>query len=448
MRWRPAAATLLAMHSTTRHQTLILGGGFGGAYVARLLGKRGATIVSPDSAMLYTPLLPEVAAGGLSPRHAVVPLRMMCPHAELVRGRAVALDERARSVAVETDVGPMELEYERLVLALGAVPRVPPVPGLAEHGLGFKRLSDAIRLRSHVLRQLELAQADRANAERHLTFVFVGAGYAGVEALAELHQLVSDAGRHYPVLHTVPQRWVLVDAGPRVLAEVPTRLSEYTASLLSRRGVDLRLSTTLQSVEPDAVTLADGTRIDTETLVWTAGVAPNPLLADLGLPLDDRGRVVVDSKLRVHDRDDVFAIGDCARVPNEATPERPDPPTCQHALRQARRLSKSLRGRPKPYRYRSLGGGATLGRAKGIASVFGLKLRGVLGAAVIRAYHVHQVPLLSRRLRVLADGAVSLLCRRDIAELGGAEPPRPGIVAHGHSVHSVVLHAGRKPSRA
>jgi NADH dehydrogenase len=416
MRARLGAATFPAM---TRHQTLILGGGFGGAYVARLLGKRGATIVSPDSAMLYTPLLPEVAAGALSPRHAVVPLRMMCPHSELVRGRAVALDEASRSVTVDTEHGPVQLGYERLVLALGAVPRVPPVPGLAEHGIGFKRVGDAIHLRNHILRQLELAQADRANAERHLSFVFVGAGYAGVEALAELHQLVSDASRHYSSLREVPQRWVLVDGGPKVLAEVPDRLSEYTAGLLRRRGVDLRLATTVDSVEADAVTLSDGTRIDTETLVWTAGIAPNPLLADLGLPLDDRGRVVVDSGLRVHDRDDVYAIGDCARVPNEATPDKPDPPTCQHALRQARRLSKTLRGASKPYRFKSLGGGATLGRDKGIASVFGLKFRGLIAAAIIRAYHVYQVPLTSRRLRVLTDGTLAMLFRRDIAELGG-----------------------------
>ena len=213
MRRRSVAATFRHM---TQHQTLILGGGFGGAYVARLLGKRGATIVSPDSAMLYTPLLPEVAAGALSPRHAVVPLRMMCPHSELVRGRAVALDEASRSVTVDTERGPMQLGYERLVLALGAVPRVPPVPGLAEHGIGFKRVGDAIHLRNHILRQLELAEADRANAERHLTFVFVGAGYAGVEALAELHQLVSDASRHYSRLREASSR---ATARPRTSSE-------------------------------------------------------------------------------------------------------------------------------------------------------------------------------------------------------------------------------------
>jgi NADH dehydrogenase len=415
------AATLAHMIHDTN--TLILGGGFGGAYVARLLGPRGATIVSPDSAMLYTPVLPEVAAGALAPRNAVVPLRMMCPHAELVRGRAVALDESARTVAVETELGPSELRYERLVLALGAVPRVPAIPGLADHGLELKRLGDAIRLRNHVLRQLELAEADRANAERHLTFVFVGAGYAGVEALAELQQLVHDAAHHYSCLRTVPQRWVLVDGQPKVLAEVPPRLARYTDALLRKRGVDIRLETRLAAVEADAVTLSDGTRIDTETLVWTAGVTPNPLLHDLGLPLDERGRVVVDSSLRVDGRGDVWALGDCARVPNLATPDRPDPPTCQHALRQARRLAKTMRGRAKPYRYRSLGQGATLGRDKGIASVLGLKVRGLLGAAIVRAYHLRQMPLGSRRMRVLADGIVAVLSRRDIAELGTIERP-------------------------
>jgi len=405
--------------------TVVLGGGFGGAYVARLVGKAGATIVSPDSSMLYTPLLPEVAAGAVEPRHAVVPLRMMCPHADFVRGRAVALDETTRTVAVETDLGAVELEYERLVVALGAIPRMLPIPGLAENSLGFKNIADAIHLRGHMLRRLDLADADPANAERYLTFVFVGAGYAGVEALAELTQLVHDALRHYPRLRGIEQRWILVDAAPKILAEVPERLSDYTATQLLKRGVDLRLETKLESVEPDAVTLSDGTRIATDTVVWTAGVVPNPVLADFALPLDERGRIVVDDELQVEGRDNVWALGDCARVPNAATPEQPDPPTCQHALRQSRRLAKTLRGRPTSYRYRMLGQGATLGRDKGIANVLGLNVRGVLGAMITRAYHLHQVPLFSRRLRVLADDALAFFFRRDIAELGSLEL-RPG----------------------
>jgi NADH dehydrogenase len=404
--------------------TLILGGGFGGAYVARLAAKDGATIVSPESSMLYTPLLPEVAAGTIEPRHVVVPLRLMCPHADVVRGKAVALDEVTRTVAVETELGPLELEYERLVVALGSIPRTLPIPGLVDHTLSFKNLGDAMYLRNHILRQVDLAEADEANAERRLTFVFVGAGYAGVEALAELTELVGEAVRHYPRLRDLRQRWVLVDAAPKILSEVPGRLSSYTAELLEKRGVDLRLATKVDSVEPHAVTLSDGTRLETNTVVWTAGIRPNPILEEFGLPLDESHRVVVDSELRVEGRGNVWALGDCARVPNAATPDRPDPPTCQHALRQARRLAKTLRGRPKPYHYRSLGQGATLGRDKGIAQVFGLSVRGFLGSFVTRAYHLHQVPLFSRRIRVLTDGLISVAFRRDLAELGALETPR------------------------
>ena len=401
-----------------RNGTLILGGGFAGSYVARYLGKAGATIVSLENFMLYTPMLPEAASGTLEPRHVVVPIRMMCPHAELLLGRIVGLDEEQRFVAVETAAGNVEVHYEQLVVALGAVARTLPIPGLAEHGLGFKSLADAIWLRNHVLQQLELAAAAAAeDAKRHLSFVFVGAGYAGVEALAELSDLVRDALRFYPGLKDMRQRWVLVDAAPKILPEIPKRLGEYATRELWKRGVDIRVSTTLESVEDHAVTLSDGSRLETETLVWTAGVRPQPLLSRLGLPVDERGRVVVDSMLRVEGRERVWALGDGARVPNEATPDHPDPPTCQHALRQARRLAKNLRGQAKPYRYRMLGQVATLGRHKGIADVLGLRLRGFPGWFVTRTYHLYQLPLLSRKFRVVIDWTVALFFRRDVAEL-------------------------------
>jgi len=405
-----------------RGGTLVIGGGFGGAYVAKLVGERGATIVSPEGSMLYTPMLPEVAAGVIEPRHTVVPLRMMCPHAELVLGRAVGLDEGTSRVAVETADGPLEIEYENLVIALGAVARTLPIPGLAEHALGFKTLGDAIHLRHHVLGRLDAADADPAHAERHLTFVFVGAGYAGVEALAELTDLVRDAVRHYPTLAHAPQRWLLVDAGERILAEVPRRLGEYAAGHLRARGVDIRVSTTLASAEEGAVTLSDGTRLETDTLVWTAGVTPHPLVRNLGLPLDERGRIRVDSSLRVEGRSNVWALGDCARVPNAATPGRFDPPTCQHALRQARRLAKNLAGDERRYAYRMIGQGATLGRDRGIANLGGrLNFRGAAGSTVTRFYHLQQLPLASRRLRVVADGVLSVVFGRDMAEIGRLE---------------------------
>ena len=405
-----------------RGGTLILGGGFGGAHVARLLGS--ATVVSPESSLLFTPLLPEVAAGAIEPRHAFVPLRMMCPRAELLRGRASALDPISRTVTVETETGSVVVSYWRLVIALGSTPHLPPIPGLGVHALTFKDMSDAIHLRNHVLRRLDLAESDPRQAARQLTFVFVGAGYAGVEALAETRQLVQDALPHYPALRGVRQRWLLVDAAPRILAEVPDRLSRYTSGLLQRHGVEILTSSRVSSVDGSAVTMDTGRRIDTATVVWAAGVSAHPLARSWALPLDERGRVVVDSSLRVQGLPDIWALGDCAAVPNAATPGRFDPPTCQHAVRQARALVGSISGETRPYRYRSIGEGATLGRGRGIARVFGLHVSGRPGALVTRAYHVSAVPVGSRRLRILADGLLSTLLRRDIAELGTSEPRR------------------------
>jgi NADH dehydrogenase len=409
-----------------RGGTLILGGGFAGAWVARLLGKRGATIVSPENFMLFTPMLPEAASGTLEPRHVVVPLRLMCPHAELVLGRAIALDDDRQGVQAQAGDNVLWIAYDRLVIAIGSIARTLDIPGLAEHGRGFKDLADAIELRNHVLRRLEAAAAAPTEVQllRQLTFVFIGAGYAGVEALAELSDLVRDALRHYPELHGTPQRWVLVDAAPRILPEIPTRLGDYAAEELQRRGVDIRVGTTLVSATAHSVDLSDGETIPTSTLVWTAGVRANPLLGKLGLPLDDRGRVRVDSTLRVEGRTDMFALGDCAAVPNEATPDHPDPPTSQHALRQARCLTENLEGGSRRYRYRMLGQVATLGRYRGIADVLGLRLRGFPGWFVTRTYHLYQLPLLSRKLRVVTDWTVALFFRRDIAELGTLGHPK------------------------
>ena len=410
-----------------RGGTLILGGGFGGAYVARSLGSRGATIVSLENFMLFSPMLPEAASGMLEPRHCVVPLRMMCPHAELLLGRATAVDEDAQTVTVETDAGTHELRYDNLVVAVGSVSRVLPIPGLADHGLGFHDLADAIRLRNHVLRRLEAAAAvlDPADVERELTFVFVGAGYAGVEALAELRDLVSDALRYYPTLKDAPQK-----LGARGRGAEDPRGDSQPARRVRRRAarrseaIDIRVSTTLESAEVDAVMLSDGSRIPTRTLVWTAGVRPRPVVSQFGLPLDDRGRIRVDSFLRVEGRSNVWALGDAVRVPNEATPDHPDPPTSQHALRQARRLARNLTGTPEPYRFRMLGQVATLGRYKGIAELPGhIRLRGFVAWWVTRSYHLYQVPLLSRKLRVVTDWTVALFFRRDIAEFSLLQQP-------------------------
>ncbi|HEU5009620.1 MAG TPA: NAD(P)/FAD-dependent oxidoreductase [Gaiellaceae bacterium] len=399
-----------------RGGTLILGGGFAGSYVARLLRRRGATVVSLDNSMIYTPLLPEAASGTLEPRHVVVPLREMCPHAELVLGRVTAHDRNAKTVVVESLAGPLEIHYERLVVALGATTRTLPVPGLEEHGVGFKDLADAVALRNRVLLQLERATI-HPDDPSELGFVFVGAGYAGVEALGELNDMAHAALRSYPTLRGVPQRWVLVDAAPKILPEIPRGLGRYASRRLERRGIEIHVGTTLESFDGTEAVLANGTRIPARTLVWTAGVRASPLLPNLDLPLDERGRVVVDETLCVEGSDDIWALGDCAAVTNVKTPGVLDPPTCQHALRQARRLAKNLTGPAKPYGYRMLGQVATLGRFKGIAELPGIHLWGFPGWFVARTYHLYQLPLLTRKLRVVVDWTVALFFRRDIVEL-------------------------------
>ena len=401
---------------------LILGGGFAGAWLARLLGKRGreSTVVNHENFMLFASLLPEAASGSLEPRHVVVPLRMMCPRSDVLVGHAGNLDLDRRTVQVETEEELLERPLQQLVVAFGAVARALPIPGLKEHALGFKSLEDAIQLRNHVLQRLEAAAAATTpgHRKRELTFVFVGAGYAGVEALAELHELARDALRYYPRSATSLSAGSWSTPRRRSCPRSPPGSASTPPGSCAKRGIEIRVGTTLDRLEPHAATLSGGETIPTSTLVWTAGVRAHPALASLGLPLDDRGRVQVDELMRVEGHENIWALGDGARVPNLATPEHPDPPTSQHALRQARRLARNLSGDPKPYRYRMLGQVATLGRYRGIADVFGLRLRGFLGWFVTRTYHLYQLPLFSRKLRVVTDWTVSLLFRRDIAELG------------------------------
>ncbi|HEY7259729.1 MAG TPA: NAD(P)/FAD-dependent oxidoreductase [Gaiellales bacterium] len=417
-------------------RVLILGAGFAGSYVARLLGKRApeidVTLVDPRNYMLYTPLLPEAGSGTVEPRHAVVPVRVMCPRARLLLGRVTEVDLDGRTATVQPAEGETFQEhFDTLVVALGAISRTAPVPGLVEHAVGFKTIAEAIHLRNHVLEQLELASTvdDPDERRRRLTFVFVGGGYAGVEAMAELEDLVRDASRHYRSLRTVPRRWVLADAADHILNDLRGRLGEYAAEQLEKRGFDLRLKTVVRSVDAKGVELSDGERIPTATLVWTAGVRPNPLVAQLGLPLDERGRIVVDGHLSAGDG--VWALGDCAAVPNAASGGEFDPPTCQHALRQARTLARNIaalsRREPlRTYHYRMLGQAATLGRHKGVFEALGtFRFRGFPGWWLTRTYHLYQLPLMSRRMRVVSDWTVGLFFRRDVVELGSLGRPEP-----------------------
>jgi NADH:ubiquinone reductase (H+-translocating) len=412
---------------------LVVGGGFGGASVARLLGRRGATVVNAQNSMLFTPMLPEVAAGVVEVRNAMTPLAMMCPSAEVIPGRVTDLDLRDRSAEVQADGGVnIVIDYDHVVIAVGAVPRTFPIPGLIEHAVGCSTVLDALYLRNQLLRLLAAAaiEPDPERRRALLTFVFVGGGYAGVEALAELHHLAADALRYHPTLRGVPQRWVLVDAAPKILAEIPSDLGRYVNDLLIQRGVDMRLNTRLEKVEHSRVTLSDGTEMDTGLLVWTAGIKADPIVAHFGLPLVERGGVRVGPTLQVEGYDEVWSLGDCASVPNAATPGRVDPPTSQHALRQARRLTANLiavqeGGTPRPYKFRSLGQVATLGRTEGIADLRGVRLSGLPGWLAARGVHLMQVPGASGRLGVLSDWILALMFHRNLVTLSGLIDPPP-----------------------
>jgi NADH:ubiquinone reductase (H+-translocating) len=410
-----------------RGGVLVIGGGFGGVNVARLLGPRGATIVNPQNSMLFTPMLPEVAAGIVEMRNVMAPLAMVCPHAEVIEGRVTDLVLQDRRAEVETDGGRcVSIGYDHVVVGVGAVPRTFPVPGLTEHAVGCTTILDALYLRDRLLRLLAAAAVDPDPDRRTglLTFVFVGGGFAGVEALAELRAFAHDALRYHPVLRDVTQRWVMVDAAPRILADIPTGLGQYAYNVLVQSGVDVRLGTRLEKVVDGRVALSDGSELDTGLLVWTAGVKANPIVARFGLPLDDRGRARVGATLQVEGFVDVWALGDCAAVPNAATPGRVDPPTSQHALRQARQLAANLMaaqdGRPlRPYSFRSLGQVATLGRREGLADLRGLRLHGFPGWLAARSVHLMQVPSASRRLGVVSDWILSMLFPGNIVSFAG-----------------------------
>src|SRR5512132_4339846 len=293
---------------TGRATVVVVGGGFGGMYAARHLERRlpagsaEIVLVSPENFMLYTPLLPEAASGTIEPRHVVVPLRRVLRRTRLQIGRATGFDVDRRTVTVAPPEGPdRTLAWDRLVLATGSVSRLPGIPGVAENARGFKTLPEGIYLRNHVLRQLELADAsdDAAERTRRCTFVVIGAGYAGTELVAEMQVLTTRALRAYPGLRPRDVRWILADIAPAIMPELGAELGRIALRTLRQRGVEVRLETQVKEVGPDWVRLSDGDEIPTRTLVWTAGVTPNPLVSHAGLPTDDKGRLLVDQYLAV-----------------------------------------------------------------------------------------------------------------------------------------------------
>lgn len=431
--------------SNRRKRILLVGAGHVGLYAAkrlsRKLGRNAAAevvVVDPQPHMTYQPFLPEAAAGSIEPRHAVVPLRRALRRCRIITGHITAVDHAGRTATVQPVAGPpYELGYDHIVVAPGSVSRTLPIPGLREQAVGFKSLGEAIWLRNRVLERLDVAAASTEPEVRRraLTFVVIGAGYAGMELFAELEDMSRSALRYYPELDEADLRWVLVEATQRVLPEVGRDLGAYTVKELLARGLDVRLSTQLKSCVDGKVELSDGESFEADTIVWTAGVRPHPMLDATDLPRDGRGRVTCLPTLQVTDGDRLlpgaWSAGDCAAVPDltAAEPDTMCAPNAQHAVRQAKQLADNivatLKGKaPAPYRHRYAGSVASLGMYRGVAYVYGVKLRGFIAWFLHRTYHMTRIHSIERKVRVLADWTLQLFLRREVISLGQLHDPR------------------------
>ncbi|TDW15661.1 NAD(P)/FAD-dependent oxidoreductase [Kribbella kalugense] len=417
---------------------LVVGGGYVGMYTAyglRRAARKGrirVTVVDPRSVMTYQPFLPEAAAGSVEPRHVVVPLRKTLKGCRVVTGRVTGIDHGHKVAKVMPEEGPeYELAYDQIVVALGSIARTLPIPGLAEEATGFKNVEEAIALRNKVIDRLDVAssQPDPALRKSALTFVFVGGGYAGVEAFAELEDMARYATRYYDNIKPEDMRWVLVEATGRILPEVGKDLGEYTVNQLRKRNMDIRLETRLESCEKGHVILSDGEEFDSDTIVWTAGVKANPALAATDFPLDEKGRIKTLANLRIDGVDDAWTAGDNAAVP-DLTSETGAycAPNAQHAVRQAHRLAANILrvvdGQPpQDYEHKYVGSVASLGLHKGVAQLYGVKVKGWPAWFLHRTYHVSRVPTFNRKARVILDWTLALFFAREVTSLGSLQMP-------------------------
>ncbi len=416
---------------------LILGGGFGGYYTAKKLEKHAPadatiTLVNNTNYLTYAPLMPGVAAGTLDPRHIVMPLREHLKRTQVRVGWVTGGDPEARQVHVEMVSGREHtFDYDHLVVALGSVSRTFPIPGLVEHGVGFKTIEEATALRNRIIHNMELAEGldDPFDRRAYLSFVFVGGGYAGLEGAAELQLFANDVLKLYPRCAQTGLKFLLVDVAPRVMPEIQPPLATWAMELLEKRGMEFKVNTSVSEVADDHIVLSTGEVIQTRTLVWTAGVKPSPVGEHLGLPLD-RGRIKTRENLQVEGFDNVWAVGDVAAVPNPAIEGMPCPPTAQHAIREGNLLGKNisavLKGnQPKPFTFKTLGSFADIGEHKAVANLMGIKVKGLLAWFISRSYHLAWMPGWDRRVRLILDWTVGSLFPRDIAEMTriGHTPP-------------------------
>jgi NADH:quinone reductase (non-electrogenic) len=416
-----------------RPRIVIAGAGFAGFTAARELcrlarGRADVVLINPTDYFLYTPLLPEVSAGLLDPRDITVSLSAELPHAQLMLADATGVDLAQRRVHY-TDIEGRSgsIGYHHVVISVGSVNKLLPVPGVAEHAHGFRGIPEALYLRDHLTRQIELADASDDPVERaaRTTFVVVGAGYTGTEVAAHGVLYTDVLYKRHPRLGGDRPRWLLVDIADRVLPELDPRLSATADKVLRKRGVDVRMQTSVADAMAEGVRLSDGSRVPTRTLIWCVGVRPDPLVADLGLQTE-QGRLLVDEYLNVPGWPGVHACGDAAAVPDLTRPGEFTPMTAQHAVRQGRRVARNIAahygvGRPRPYRHRDLGFVVDLGGTDAAANPFHVPLSGLPAKAVTRGYHLLSLP--GNRIRTLAQWTVDALVSRQTVQLGLVPAP-------------------------
>lgn len=444
---------------------LILGGGFGGVYAALHLEKAFAAqddvevvLVNQDNYLLFSPMLAEVSSSSIEAKHIAPPIRAFFRKVRFrdSRVRAIDLENRVIHARHCQRCAPYALEFDHLVLALGSRTHFHGLPGVEENALPLKTLTDAMVLRNHVIDVLEHAdmETDPELRRELLTVVVAGAGFAGVEAAAELNDFFHWANRFYPNVQPKEVRVILVASGARVLPGLHEDLAAYAHRLLVRRGVEVRLGTAVTRASSGGIDLQDGSHIPTRTLVWTAGVAPNSLLERLPLQ-KERARIVVNDFLEVSGYPGVWAIGDCAYSPDPKS-GLPYPPTAQHAVRQGRHVAENivatLQGRPKkPFTFSSLGQLVPLGRRSAIAEILGFKCRGFLAWWLWRTIYLYKLPGLERKIRVALDWTLDLFLPRDIVllkvflKMRQQEKVTEGFPVSGHDDQILTSAGGRVP---
>lgn len=421
-----------------KQRILILGGGFGGVYSAihleKLLARHSAVdirLVSRDNFFLFTPMLHEIAASDLEITNIVNPLRKLLRKIEVLVGNVSQIDLPNKRVIVSQGYRnhARQLDYDHLVIALGSVTNFYNIPGLMELAVPMKTLRDAIQLRAKVIRHLEEANdaGDPAEQRALLTFVVAGGGFAGVETVAALNDFVRDALPFYPNLNESMLQVLLVHSGPVILPELGESLGRHAQSVLAERGVDIRFNTRVTSMTERKVLLTDEVEIPSRTLVWTAGTAPSPLISSLPCT-QERSRIVVNHFLRVDDWPNVWAIGDCARVPDVRNPGKYHPPTAQHAIREGRvvaqNIAATLSGRPlKSFSFKTIGLLASIGRRAGVARIFGFNFSGFFAWWMWRTIYLSKLPGLDKKIRVAFDWTLDLLFSKDVCAVHDLPAP-------------------------